>query len=65
MNDREEHMGSTSGEMPAVKAARSILLAYGIDCATEAETRARVGVLDRMGAFAWSERSILKRAGLL
>jgi hypothetical protein len=46
-------------------ATRSILVAYGVDCATEAETRARVGVLDRMGAFAWSERSILKQAGLL
>jgi hypothetical protein len=43
----------------------AILRAYGVDAPTVAERRARVGVLDRMGAFAASERTVLVAAGLL
>jgi len=43
---------------------QAILRAYGIDHPTVAEQRAYVGVLDRMGAFAPSEREVL-RLGLM
>jgi hypothetical protein len=45
--------------------AEAILRAYGVDAATKAEQAARVAVLDRMGAFAPSERVTLMDAGLL
>lgn len=45
--------------------AESVLLAYGLASLTRAEQRARVAVLDRMGAFGPSERDALITAGLL
>jgi hypothetical protein len=42
-----------------------ILRAYGCLAPTVAQQRAYVGVLDRMGAFASSERDILRREGFL
>jgi hypothetical protein len=42
-----------------------ILRAYGCLAPTVAEQRAYVGVLDRMNAFASSERDILRLAGFL
>jgi hypothetical protein len=45
---------------------RRILVAYGVDgYGPVAEQRAMVGVLDRMGAFAPSERKALIEAGWL
>lgn len=46
-------------------AAARILRAYGVESATLAETRARAGVLDRMGAFAAGERAALVDAEVL
>jgi hypothetical protein len=43
----------------------TILRAYGIDHPTQAERRAYVDVLGRMGAFAESERATLRAGGLL
>jgi hypothetical protein len=45
--------------------AEAVLRAYGLADLTRAEQRARAGVLDRMGAFAPSERAELIAAGLL
>jgi hypothetical protein len=45
--------------------AYEILRAYGCLAPTFAEQRAYVGVLDRMDAFASSEREILRQAGVL
>lgn len=42
-----------------------ILRAYGVAFSTRAEQQAHVGVLDRMGAFAKSERDALREVGLL
>ena len=47
------------------RSAHDILRAYGCLAPTVAEQRAYVGVLDRMGAFASSEREILRQAGFL
>jgi hypothetical protein len=44
----------------------AICRAYGVDGApTQAERRAYISVLDRMGAFAASERATLRAGGLL
>jgi hypothetical protein len=53
MTDRE-HEGTR---------ADAILRAYGCQAPTLSETRAYVGVLDRMGAFSTTEREILEAAG--
>jgi hypothetical protein len=45
--------------------ADMVLRRYGVRCSTEAETRARVGVLDRMGALSPWERYVLVEAGRL
>jgi hypothetical protein len=58
-----EHTGRGDGSCPVCVGA--ILRAYGIDWPTEAERRAYVGVLDRMGAFSPSERAALRAGGLL
>lgn len=50
---------------PWVTSAESIIASYGVACPTAAETRARVGVLDRMGALSADERRILRGAGWL
>ena len=55
--------------MPAIershKPVETILRAYGIDHPTQAERRAYAAVLDRMGAFAATERDTLCTAGIL
>lgn len=43
----------------------TILRSYGVDHPTQAERRAYVAVLDRMGAFAESERATLVAGGML
>jgi hypothetical protein len=47
------------------RSAHEIMRAYGCLAPTVAEQRAYVGVLDRMGAFASSEREILRQEGFL
>ena len=49
---------------PAIT-ANAVLRAYGLHDLASAEQRARAGVLDRMGAFASTERAALIAAGLL
>lgn len=51
--------------MTSSRRAHDILRAYGCLAPTVAEQRAYVGVLDRMGAFASSQREILRQAGFL
>jgi hypothetical protein len=45
--------------------AHDVLRTYGLLGFTRAEQRARVGVLDRMGAFSYTERAVLMAAGFL
>jgi hypothetical protein len=47
------------------RSAHEIMRAYGCLAPTVAEQRAYIGVLDRMGAFASSERDILRQEGFL
>jgi hypothetical protein len=48
-----------------VDAITTILDAYGVQCATAAETRARCRVLARMGEFTADERELLLAYGWL
>jgi hypothetical protein len=45
--------------------AHDVLRVYGLLGFARDEQRARVGVLDRMGAFTYSERAVLMAAGFL
>ena len=63
-------MMSTDNPTPALDSRlweriEGILRSYALNGLTRAEQEARVGVLDRMGAFSASERTLLSSAALL